>query len=115
MKKEELKELIREVVIEELNKLNNKSEEKENNNYDYDELLELFKNDKEKNDCIIHFIELGKNPTKLEVGNYFANSNLYEREENTIMKHYGHFLKFDSVMEILTLKDRIRGKNRLKF
>ena len=104
MKKEELKELIREVVIEELNKLNNKSEEKE-----------LFKNDKEKKDCIIHFIELGKNPTKLELGNYFANSNLYEREEDTIMKHYGHYANIDSVMEILTLKDRIRGKNRLKF
>ena len=113
MKKEELRELIREVVIEELNKINHKSEEK--NNYDYEELLELFKKDEKKKDCIIHFLELGRNPTKLEIAKNFAENNLYEREEETIMWHYGCYSNVDSVMDILRLKESIRSKNRYKF
>jgi hypothetical protein len=115
MKKEELRELIREVVIEELNKINHKSEEKNNNNYDYEELLELFKNDKKKKECIIHFLELGRNPTKLEIAKYFAENNLYERDEDIICIHYGYYNDVNNVMEILRLKDSIRSKNRYKF
>jgi hypothetical protein len=112
MKKEELRELIREVVIEELNKINHKSEEKNNNNYNYEELLELFKKDEKKKDCIIHFLELGRNPTKLEIAKYFAENSLYEREEDTIMKHYGYYSGVEPVMDILGLKNSILAKKR---
>jgi hypothetical protein len=113
MEKEEIIKLIREIVKEELNNRgNDKEEENNNNNYEYGSLVELFKNDKDKLDLIVHLMELGKEPTELDLAKYFAKSNLYEKDEDSIMKHYGYYKDVDKVMEICRLKDNIRSNKR---
>jgi hypothetical protein len=112
MKKEEIIVLIREIVNEELNKRNNEKEVNKNSNYEYGSLVELFKNDKDKLDLIVHLMELGKEPTELDLAKYFAKSNLYEKDEDSIMKHYRYYNDVDKVMEICRLKDEIRSNKR---
>jgi hypothetical protein len=109
MKKEEIIKLIREIVKEELKNRGNDKEVNNNNNYEYGSLVELFKNDKDKLDIIVHLMELGKEPTELDLAKYFAKSNLYEKDEDSIMKHYGYYKDVDKVMEICKLKYEIQS------
>jgi len=54
--------------------------------------------------------EIGKNPTKEELGVYFANHNLYEREEDALLSFYGFSRNTEDVVDVLRAKSRFERK-----
>ena len=50
--------------------------------------------------------EIGKKPTKEELGIYFANHNLYEREEDALLSFYGFSRNTEDVVDVLRAKSK---------
>ena len=95
MKKEELKELIREIIKEELYKKNTENEK---------EILIKKKKQKPINKEIIYYVtELGDNPNKRELGIYFGENNLLKRKfDKHKIKCGNTFLEFLIVLKATT-------------
>ena len=103
MKKEELKELIREIIKEELYKKNTENEK---------EILIKKKKQKPINKEIIYYVtELGDNPNKRELGIYFGENNLLKAEETALLIYYG-YNKFKDISEILDWKEIFKQRIR---
>lgn len=63
-------------------------------------------------DIEIYVDELGMNVDKKMLGKFFAENNLYEREEDALLKHYGFYNDVDDVMDVLRFKDRYKSRRR---
>jgi hypothetical protein len=60
---------------------------------------------------IDYVVELGKNPTKKELGIYFGENNLFEEEEDALLRHYDYY-KYNDISEILKWKRRTKDRQR---
>jgi hypothetical protein len=63
-------------------------------------------------DIEIYVDELGTSVDKKMLGKFFAENNLYEREEDALLKHYGFYNDVDDVMDVLRFKDRYKSRRR---
>jgi len=63
-------------------------------------------------DIEIYVDELGKDVDKKVLGKFFAENNLYEREEDALLKHYGFYNNVDNVMDVLRYKDQYKSRRR---
>ena len=103
MKKEELRELIREIIKEEINK--NITEQKKK------EAIEEKQQKPVEKEIIDYVVELGKNPTTKELGIYFGENSLLEREENALLIHYSYY-KSEDVIEVIKWQRRTKERIR---
>jgi hypothetical protein len=62
-------------------------------------------------EIVDYVVELGKNPTKKELGIYFGENNLFEEEEDALLKHYDYY-KYEDIGEILKWKRRTKDRKR---
>ena len=62
-------------------------------------------------EIVDYVVELGKNPTKKELGVYFGENSLLEKEENALLRHYGYY-KSEDVIEVLKWKRRSKDRRR---
>jgi hypothetical protein len=63
-------------------------------------------------DIEIYVDELGEDVDKKVLGKFFAENNLYEREEDALLKHYGFYNNVDNVMDVLRYKDQYKSRRR---
>ena len=63
-------------------------------------------------DIEIYVDELGEEVDKKVLGKFFAENNLYEREEDALLKHYGFYNNVDNVMDVLRYKDQYKSRRR---
>jgi hypothetical protein len=63
-------------------------------------------------DIEIYVDELGEDVDKKVLGKFFAENNLYEREEDALLKHYGFYNNADNVLDILRYKDQYKSRRR---
>jgi hypothetical protein len=63
-------------------------------------------------DIEIYVDELGTSVDKKMLGKFFAENNLYEREEDALLKRYGFYNDVDDVMDVLRFKDRYKSRRR---
>ena len=96
-KVEDVKENIEEAPIEEMSHEESPIEEKEQKPVE--------------KEIVDYVVELGKNPTKKELGIYFGENSLLEKEENALLRHYGYY-KSEDVIEVLKWKRRSKDRRR---
>jgi len=63
-------------------------------------------------DIEIYVDELGEDVDKKVLGKFFAENNLYEREEDALLKYYGFYNNVDNVMDVLRYKDQYKSRRR---
>ena len=63
-------------------------------------------------DIEIYVDELGEEVDKKVLGKFFAENNLYEREEDALLKYYGFYNNVDNVMDVLRYKDQYKSRRR---
>ena len=63
-------------------------------------------------DIEIYVDELGAEVDKKVLGKFFADNDLYEKEEDALLKHYGFYNDVDDVMDVLRYKDQYKSRRR---
>lgn len=63
-------------------------------------------------DIEIYVDELGTKVDKKVLGKFFADNDLYEKEEDALLKHYGFYNDVDDVMDVLRYKEQYKSRRR---